>query len=242
MAPAQRTELETRRLRDFAFNLFDVGAGAQVASYAEPNSASHLLTLTHIANKRDRLLLTFWPFYTTLDAALHQVVPNTGYSFTPEWTAHLSPTILGRLDRQFVSPWLASHAKHFTRDKHAVIQVKFGANKLKFDFVFQNEAFENTHAIAHHTDCGTSQSIAVQFASIDLMPVLASLALLPIDGTAQFALDANVLRIAFQTIEGGPLHEIHIPTLDQDGKRSEVAFMRYAPELVADRSAEDVAA
>lgn len=242
MAPAQRTELETRCLRDFAFNLFDVGTGAQVASYAEPNSASHLLTLTHIANKRDRLHLPFWPFYTTLDAALHQVVPNPGYSFTPVWAAHLSPTILGRLDRQFVSPWLGSHAKHFTRDRHAVLQVKFGANKLKFDFVFQNEAFENTYAIAHHADCGTSQSIVVQFASIDLMPVLASLALLPIDGTAQFALDANVLCIAFQTIEGGPIHEIHIPTLDQDGKRSEVAFMRYEPELVADRSVEDVAA
>jgi hypothetical protein len=242
MAPAQRTELETRCLRDFAFNLFDVGAGGQVASYAEPNSASHLLTLTHIANKRDRLHLPFWPFYTTLDAALHQVVPNPGYSFMPVWAAKLSPTILGRLDRQFVSPWLASHAKHFTRDKHAVIQVKFGASKLKFDFVFQNDAFENTHAFAYHADCGASQSIVVQFASIDLMPMLASLALLPLDGAAQFALDANVLRIAFQTIEGGPLHEIHIPTLDQDSKRSEAAFTRYKPELVVDPSGEAVAA
>lgn len=241
MAPAQRTELETRCLRDFAFNLFDVGAGAQVASYEEPNSASHLLTLTHIANKRDRLHLPFWPFYTTLDAALHQVVPNPGYSFMPAWAAHLSPTMLGRLDRQFVSPWLASHAKHFTRDKHALIQVKFGANKLKFDFVFQNDAFENTHAFTHHADCGKSQSLIVQFASIDLMPTLASLALLPVDGNAQFALDSNVLRISFQTIEGGPTHEIHIPTIDADGKRSEVAFMRYEPELVADRSVEGVA-
>ncbi len=242
MAPAQRTELEERCLRNFAFNKYDVGAGAQVANYDVPNSASHLLTLTHIADKRDRVHIPFWPFYDTLDAELQQVVPRPSYPFTPAWTAHLAPVMLGRLDQLFVTPWLNSHGKHIARDKHAVMQVTFGPEQLRFDFVFQNGEYENTHAFTHRADCTSTQSLVVQFASIDLMPALASLALLPIDGTAEFAVDANVLRIAFETVEGGPLHEIHIPTLDADGSRSTAAFAVYEPELVRDVSQEDVAA
>jgi hypothetical protein len=242
MAPAQRTELEERCLRNFAFNLFDVGVGAQVANYEVPNSASHLLTLTHIANKRDRVHVPFWPFYDTLDAELQQVVPNPSYRFTPAWAAPFTPAMLGKLDRQFVTPWLNSHGKHIARDKQAVIQVTFGPEQLSFDFVFQNGEYENTHAFTHRVACASTQSLVVQFASIDLMPALASLALLPIDRAADFAVDANVLRIAFETVEGGPLHEIHIPTLDADGGRSTAAFAVYEPELVRDASQEDVAA
>lgn len=242
MAPAQRTELEERCLRNFAFNKYDVGAGAQVANYDVPNSASHLLTLTHIADKRDRVHVPFWPFYNTLDAELQQVVPHSSYPFTPAWTAPLTPAMLGRLDQQFVTPWLNSHGKHIARDKHAVIQVTFGPEQLSFDFVFQNGEYENTHAFAHRAACASTQSLVAQFASIDLMPALASLALLPIEGAADFAVDANVLRIAFETVEGGPLHEIHIPTLDADGSRSTAAFAVYEPELVRDASQEDVAA
>ena len=242
MAPAQRTELEERCLRNFAFNLFDVGVGAQVANYEVPNSASHLLTLTHIANKRDRVHVPFWPFYDTLDAELQQVVPNPSYRFTPAWAAPFTPAMLGKLDRQFVTPWLNSHGKHIARDKQAVIQVTFGPEQLSFDFVFQNGEYENTHAFTHRAACASTQSLVAQFASIDLMPALASLALLPIDGAADFAVDANVLRIAFETVEGGPLHEIHIPTLDADGSRSTAAFAVYEPELVRDASQEGVAA
>lgn len=242
MAPAQRTELEERCLRNFAFNLFDVGVGAQVGNYEVPNSASHLLTLTHIANKRDRVHVPFWPFYDTLDADLQQVVPNPSYRFTPAWAATFTPAMLGKLDRQFVRPWLNSHGKHIARDKQAVIQVTFGPEQLSFDFVFQNGEYENTHAFTHRVACASTQSFVVQFASIDLMPALASLAMLPIDRAADFAVDANVLRIAFETVEGGPLHEIHIPTLDADGSRSTAAFAVYEPELVRDTSQEDVAA
>lgn len=242
MAPAQRTELEERCLRNFAFNLFDVGVGAQVANYEVPNSASHLLTLTHIADKRDRVHIPFWPFYDTLDAELQQVVPNPSYRFTPAWAAPFTPAMLGKLDRQFVTPWLNSHGKHIARDKQAVIQVTFGPEQLSFDFVFQNGEYENTHAFTHRAACASTQSLVAQFASIDLMPALASLALLPIDGAADFAVDANVLRIAFETVEGGPLHEIHIPTLDEEGSRSTAAFAVYEPELVRDASQEGVAA
>lgn len=242
IAPAQRTELEERCLRKFEFNHFDVGGGAQVATYDVPNSASHLLTLTHIVNKRDRLHIPFWPFYNTLDTAFQQVVPNPSYSFSPAWQSHFTPAALGRLDRQFVTPWLNSHAKHFTRDKQAVIQVTFAPDQLRFEFVFQNGEFENKYEFLNDAMTDTGKSVVAQFASIDLMPVLASLSLLPIAQSASFAVDSHQLRIAFGTIEGGPLHEIYVPALDSEGNRSTAAFTTYEPKMITDSGLEGVAA
>ena len=56
-------------------------------------------------------------------------------------------------------------------------------------------------------------------------------------GGVSLELDEHVLRIEFDTfVFGGSRHTIYVPTVDADGNRSTLPFMRYHPQIVPDPS------
>lgn len=181
LPPSESASVESCLLRDFNFNLYDADLDSQsIPHYAESNSASHVVRLSHRLIKNEFINLTFWPFYDTVSEPQDQVVIDPEYVLKPKWQAHIGQDEFKRINEIFIEKWLNSHANYLTRDPYTVIKVTFNPNNWFIEFIQRNDQFENHEDIQVNPITVSTNSLTVLFASKHFVPALRSLALLPI--------------------------------------------------------------
>jgi len=238
LGSAQRQQLESECLRSFDFNLYDLGHAGQIPEYEGPNSASHILALSHLTKGNVRLYLPFWPFYDTMAETAAQIVPDPFHRMEEFWEAQVSQDWVQKFSEQFLTPWLGSHATHLTRDINSLLHFTFEERKVVVEFVRREGGlYDNRLTIPFDDPVQAMGTLGARFAAIDIAPVLGSLALLPISGPIHVIADSEVMRLRFQTVGGGCSHEIFVPAIDPDGNRRTAPFFRYDPVRTPDQDA-----
>ena len=236
LGSAQRQQLESQCLRSFYFNLYDLGDDGQIPEYEGPNSASHILTLSHLTKDNVRLYLPFWPFYETMTETAAQIVPDPFHRIEEFWEAQISQDWVHKFNEQFLTPWLESHAKHLKRDINSVLHFTFEKSKIVVEFVRRDGGlYDNRLTMPFDEPVQAMGTLGARFAAIDIAPVLDSLALLPIAGPINIIADSEVMRLRFQTVDGGCSHEIFVPAIAPDGKRRTTPFFLYEPVRTPDQ-------
>jgi hypothetical protein len=239
LPPVQRAILESRCLREFDFNLYDAGESGQFAQYKGDNSASHVLMLEHRILPHARIHLQFWPFYETLPRPIDQVTLNPKYVFKAKWKVGLPHSWFQRFGDEFIDEWFSEQGLYLKRPPQFSLKVTFGLEDITVGFSYKNDEFESEEAVGLDGNTVTGNEVTVLFASKDWAPVMRSISLLGVAGDVVLAVNDDVMRICFKTGgAGGGEHEIHIPTLDEEGNRSIAPFIRYKPPEVIDEDKE----
>jgi len=177
----ERFAIEKYLLRNFEFNLYNVELPAQtIPRYDEPDSASHAVTLRHRLNPNQFVGLNFWPFYNTLEQPQDQLDVDPDYVLEPLWEAQFSKDAFKRLNDEFLNKWLRSHGHHLARESNALLRVTFSKTHWQIEFVFQEGRFEKIEQIEIVPIWQEGSTISVLFQSKDWVPVMQSLACLPI--------------------------------------------------------------
>lgn len=264
LSPQDRSHVESVLLRQSNFNLYDTNLDSDyIPHYEESNSASHVVVLRNRIIAQDFLVLSFWPFYDTLEQPQDQLLPDPSYQLQPKWHAHIERSELKRLNDQFLIEWMKEYALHFKRDPNARVKVTFSKDQWLIEFYYQNGQFELNEPVSMQYRDVSEQPVTAIFASRDWIPVFHSLACLPINdaedrrsvvddeewpeafipeeadnyrGGVLLELDENVLTVHFHTqAYGGSEHIIYIPTVDEKVTRSTAPFMRYHPQVTEDQ-------
>jgi len=243
LQPTVVAGVEANMLHDFDFNLFDAGPLKSIPKYAESNSASHMLRFRHRADKQRTFNVPFWPCYDTFEEPQYQLLKNPDFKHKPLWKAKYSLFWFQQLSDIFLDRWLGSHAKHLKRPPAYKVRLVLDRESIDFEFVFRDGIFENFQNVPLESTAMCDGASIGQFASKDIVPVLRSVAHLPVDSEIDLELSSEVLRLRFTTISpGGSEHEILVPTLDAKDARSKAPFNLYQPTIVTDKTPQDTGA
>lgn len=233
LQPRERASIEVDMLHDFNFNLFDAGPLNSVKRYPEADTASHVLSFRHRADKSRKFHVPFWPCYESFDKPQYQLLKEPSYKSNALWKAKLSVFWFQQLSDAFLDRWLEKHATQLKRDRQSRLRLVFNEDSLCFEFVYRDGAFENFEEIPLESVASCGGSCVAQFMSKDIVPVLRSVAHMQVNSRISLKLSADVLRLRFSTIDpGGSEHEILVPTIDAAGQRAKAPFMLYQPTIV----------
>lgn len=236
LGPVSRRKLERECLSSFDFNLYKPKKTTFISHYCESGDASHILRLEHTTNGKKRIFLPVFPFYDSMKDYVGQLVPEPSYRFKPLWESNIDPSWFQRLSDEFVTPWMNSHAKHLKRDPHAMLNMTFDDEQLRIEFVYRDGKFENNISVPLDQVSIKHSTVSVKFASIDIIPALYSLSLLPIIGSATLSLDMDVMRLQFETADNSSTYEIWVPTINTNNERNSAPFSFYTPQTTQDMS------
>lgn len=233
--PSVRAEIEANMLHDFEFNHYDAAPLRCIPVYSKPNSASHVLSFRHRANKQRRFHVPFWPCYDSFEKPQFQLIKNPSYQPKVLWKSTASAFWFQNLTDAFLDNWLHGQAKHLKRkDRHYKIRVLFGENALCFEFVYRSGEYENFELVPLENTADGASACVATFASTDLVPVLRSVAHLQTSSAISIKLSPEMLRLKFTTVDpGGSEHEILVPTLNGSDEKAKAPFMLYQPTVVA---------
>lgn len=237
LQPSVVAGVEANMLQEFDFNLFDAGPLSSIPQYAESNSASHMLSFKHRADRGRKFNVPFWPCYDTFEQPQFQLLKNPDFKPKAVWKGKFSFFWFQQLSDMFLDRWLGSHAKHLKRPPAYKVRFIVDRETIDFEFVFRDGVFENYQNVPLESPAKCDGASIGVFASKDIVPVLRSVAHLPLDSGVDVELSSEMLRIRFTTIgPGGSEHEILVPTLDAKDARSTAPFMLYQPTIVTDKS------
>ena len=232
-----RARVEALCLREFDFNLYDVGRTKEIQKFHESGSASHVLVLKHRADRLRNLTVSFWPFYDSFPQPQFQLIVSPKYTMKPLWQNELGRDWLEEIAAEFAEPWLADTGKQIKRDPYSLMRLVFDEEEIGIDHGYWNGQFKWERRFKTNAKATSAGATLGLFMSKDLVPVLRGISLLPVAGFVAFKFDGEVLHISFNTdVCGGAKHDIFVPTTDAAGKRSEVAFQKFQPASVVDES------
>ena len=117
-----------------------------------------------------------------------------------------------------------------------MLHFTFEKSKIVVEFVRRDGGlYDNRLTMPFDEPVQTMGTLGARFAAIDIAPVLDSLGLLPIAGPISIVADSEVMRLRFQTVDGGCSHEIFVPAIAPDGNRRTSPFFLYEPVRTPDQ-------
>lgn len=233
--------VEQKLLNQLAFNLYTPDHLGRIPMLKNDPVYSHRLSLTHKADEKSKLLLHFHSFQTVPQFAHGQPIYDREYDSRITATCKLTDLNCAAISKRVADMWLQGIDDHITREANLLMQVTVTGQSIKISHTQKSGSFIANHRLVHDQSGDDSKVLSQQrFFTKDLMPVLASLGHLPIDGDVKFKLGQHVLVIEFST--GTADYHIAVPSLDEQSKSAHAeAFLTYSPRIgqIAQSEADD---
>ncbi len=220
-----RLALERLAISNYEFNLYKAEAEDQIKQYEPEDSASHVLRLQSIANEADYLHLDFWQYDDQLNPPLPQV--DIDLFGKADWKTDVTLSWFRELSNNIVSKWFASHAKHIKRDHQKICRLDFNRDAIEINFVRRDGTFEHRHHIPLAKQVSGFVTLSLLFRTKDLMPVLASIADLEVDGDIEISVTSDVVHFVFET--NATKFSVAVPTANDKEILSTKSFTSYLP-------------
>ena len=231
MAPFSKGGAETGLVGNVEYNLYKPLHDELIPKTEDPNMVfSHRLDLLHKANDKKRMSLLFHSFTDQTGAYCSQPVYQNTHDQQIAARFELSRDFVGQVAREFAAPWLDNIGTHIRRPSNQLVKLKITDAQMLFSYKYLEGEFKEHKACSYKDDLSPVPLTEQVFLTKDLMPVLASLADLPIIGAVVVKADQHVLSLSFSTSAADYL--IAIPTYDITAKqRSTVGFTSYEPTM-----------
>jgi hypothetical protein len=223
--------VEQKLLNQLAFNLYEPDHFGRIPMLIDDPVYSHRLSLTHKADEKSKLLLHFNSFASVPQFAHSQPVYNRDYENRITATFNLTDLNCAGISKRVADLWLQGIDDHITREANLLMQVSVTEQSIKILHTLKSGVFISSNRLVYAPSGDESKVISEQrFLTKDLMPVLASLGHLPIDGDVTFKLGKHVLVIEFST--GVADYQIAVPSVDEKSKSAHTeAFLPYSPRI-----------
>lgn len=221
--------VEQKLLNQLAFNLYTPDHIGRIPKLESDPVYSHRLSLTHKADEKSKLLLHFNSFDAVPQFAHSQPVYDREYDSLISATCKLTDLNCAAISKRVADMWLQGIDDHITREANLLMQVTATGQCIKISHTQKSGAFISNHRLVYEQSGDDAVVLSEQrFFTKDLMPVLASLGHLPIDGDVIFKLGQHVLVIEFST--GAADYHIAVPSVDEKSKAVHTeAFQTYSP-------------
>ena len=132
------------------------------------------------------------------------------------------------LTRDYATPWSSNLGLKIARTEYNHIGVKFTGSHIVLSDNYVDGKFESHESIAYGDDMSTDELYSGVFLTKDIMPVLAAMGNLPIEGSVLVKADTNVLTFKFST--SAAHYVVAVPAFDIEKKeRMTAAFKSYQP-------------
>lgn len=221
--------VEQKLLNQLAFNLYTPDHIGRIPKLENDPVYSHRLSLTHKADEKSKLFLHFNSFDAVPQFAHSQPVYDREYDSRISATCKLTDLNCAAISKRVADMWLQGIDDHITREANLLMQVTVTGQSIKISHTQKSGVFIAKHRLVYDQSGDDALVLSEQrFFTKDLMPVLASLGHLPIDGDVVFKLGQHVLVIEFAT--GAASYHIAVPSVDENSKDVHTeAFQNYSP-------------
>ena len=223
--------VEQKLLNQLAFNLYKPDHIGRIPMLENDPVYSHRLSLTHKVDEKSKLSLHFNSFSAVPQFAHSQPIYNPEYESRISGTCKLTYLNCAAISKRVADMWLQGIDDHITREANLLMQITITGQSIKISHTQKSGAFIANHRLVYDQSGDDALVLSEQrFFTKDLMPVLASLGHLPIDGDVTFKLGQHVLAIEFAT--GVADYHVAVPSVDEKSKVVHTeAFLTYAPRI-----------
>ena len=226
-----KSTVEQKLLNQLAFNLYTQDHTGRIPMLENDPVYSHRLSLTHKADEKSKLLLHFNSFEAVPQFAYGQPIYDSEYESRINATCKLTNLNCAEISKRVADMWLQGIDDHITRESNLLMQVTVTGQSFVIHHTQKNGAFVAKNRLVYDKSGDDANVHSEQrFFTKDLMPVLASLGNLPIDGDVTFKLGKHVLIIEFSTDVAD--YQIAVPSVDEAAKSlHNEAFQTYTPRI-----------
>jgi hypothetical protein len=226
-----KSTVEQKLLNQLAFNLYTPDHIGRIPMLENDPVYSHRLSLTHKADEKSKLSLHFNSFGAVPQFAHSQPIYDREYDSRIAATCKLTYLNCAAISKRVADMWLQGIDDHITREANLLMQVTATGQSIKISHTQKSGAFISNHRLVYDQSGDDAHTLSEQlFFTKDLMPVLASLGHLPIDGDVTFKLGHHVLIVEFST--GVADYQIAVPSVDEKSKAVHIAaFQTYLPRI-----------
>lgn len=223
--------VEQKLLNQLAFNLYTPDHIGRIPKLENDPVYSHRLSLTHKADEKSKLSLHFNSFGAVPQFAHGQPIYDREYDSRISGTCKLTDLNCASISKRVADMWLQGIDDHITREANLLMQVTITGQSIKISHTQKSGVFIANHRLVYDQSGDDALVLSEQcFFTKDLMPVLASLGHLPIDGDVTFKLGQHVLAIEFATSVAD--YHIAVPSVDEKSKAVHTeAFQTYSPRI-----------
>ena len=223
--------VEHKLLNQLAFNLYKPDHIGRIPMLENDPVYSHRLSLTHKVDEKSKLSLHFNSFSAVPQFAHSQPIYNPEYESRISGTCKLTYLNCAAISKRVADMWLQGIDDHITREANLLMQVTITGQSFKISHTQKSGSFIANHRLVYDESGDDALVLSEQrFFTKDLMPVLASLGHLPIDGDVTFKLGQHVLAIEFAT--GVADYHVAVPSVDEKSKAVHTeAFQTYSPRI-----------
>lgn len=224
-----KSTVEQKLLNELAFNLYQPDQIGQIPTLKDDALYSHRLTLTHKADEKSSLQLHFNTFENYPEFAHEQTVYDSEYENRIIKTFQLSSFGTAAISKRVAEMWLHGIDDHITRESNLQMQINVTEKSILLCHTLKDGKFASEHRLVYDQSGDDSKTVLdSRFLTKDVMPVLASLGHLPIEGDVTFKFGPHVLLLEFST--GIAEYSIAIPAVDTSSKSVFTdAFKTYKP-------------
>ena len=229
MAPYSTTLAELRLISDSDFNLYEAESAEIIpATRDDKFMFSHRLAVKSKVKGLHDMFLLFKSFTEQTAHKASQPVYSKEYDKGLSVKVDLPLGTIYEVTRDFATPWSRDLGLKLARTQFNHIGVKFTGSHILFSDNYVDGKFEGHTPIRYAEGMSTDELYSNVFLTKDIMPVLAALGNLPIEGTVLVKADANVLTFNFSTSAAS--YVVAVPAFDIEKKeRMTAAFEIYQP-------------
>ena len=229
MAPYSTTLAELRLINQSDFNLYEATSKDHIPAISDEKFMfSHRLDIKSKVKGLGDMFLLFKSFNHQTAPKASQPIYSQEYDEGLEMHVELPLSSIYAITRDYATPWSSNLGLKIARTEYNHIGVKFTGSHIVLSDNYVDGKFESHESIAYGDDMSTDELYSGVFLTKDIMPVLAAMGNLPIEGSVLVKADTNVLTFKFTT--SAAHYVVAVPAFDIEKKeRMTAAFKSYQP-------------
>ena len=231
MAPYSTSLAEIRLINDSDFNLYETTSEEVIPATVDDKLLfSHRLDIKSKVKGLSDMHLLFKSFTKQTAPKACQPIYSQEYDQGLSLKIELPMSTIHEVTRDFAAPWSSDLGLKITRTQYNHIGIKFTGTHIVLSDDYVNGKFEKHTSIRYADGMSVDELYSNVFLTKDIMPVLAALGNLPIDGSVKVKADANVIAFHFNTSAAN--YVVAVPVFDLEKKeRMTAAFESYQPSV-----------
>lgn len=228
-----KSTVEQKLLNQLAFNLYEPDHFGRIPLLQDDPVYSHRLCLKHKADEKSKLMLHFNSFAAVPQFAFGQPIYDSEYDGQLTASFKIPSLKFASISKQVADVWLQGIDDHITRESNLLMQITISEQSIKISHTLKSGEFAAKYRVTHDASGDDAKVLAEQrFLTKDLMPVLASLGHIPIEGDVTFKMGQHMLAIEYST--GVANYQIAVPSVNAKSMSvHDTAFKTYVPHIGA---------
>lgn len=231
MAPYSTTMAEVRLISESDFNLYEAASKDLIPVISDDKFMfSHRLDIKSRVKGLDDMFLLFKSFNQQTAPKACQPVYLQEYDKGLDTQIELPLSTIYSVTRDFAAQWTSDLGLKIKRLQYNHIGIKFTGSHIVISDNYVDGKFQSHEAISYADGMSVEELYSNVFLTKDIMPILAALGSLPIEGSVLVKADANVLTFHFNT--SAAHYTVAVPAFDIEKKeRMTAAFKSYQPSF-----------